>query len=68
MGDTTKRNLIVELMGKYSNVILTNENNKIIDAIRHVDAEMSSVREVLPNKEYVFPTTLGKLNFIRNKF
>ena len=47
-------------MGKYSNVILVNENDKIIDSMRHVDTEMSSVREVLPNKNYILPTTLRK--------
>ena len=63
MGDLVERSLIIELMGKYSNVILTNENNKIIDSMRHVDITMSSVREVLPNKDYILPTTLGKFNF-----
>lgn len=63
MGDLVERKLIVELMGKYSNVILTNEDNKIIDSMRHVDITMSSVREVLPNKDYILPTTLGKINF-----
>lgn len=63
MGDLVERNLVVELMGKYSNVILTNEHNKIIDSMKHVDITMSSVREVLPNKSYIFPTTLGKISF-----
>lgn len=63
LGDLTQKKLIVELMGKYSNVILVDENNKIIDSMRHVDIMMSSVREVLPNKKYILPTTLGKINF-----
>lgn len=67
-GDNVNRNLIVELMGKYSNAILTNENNKIIDSMRHVDITMSSVREVLPNKDYVFPSSLGKLDFTKTSF
>ena len=49
-------------MGKYSNVILI-DNNKIIDSMRHVTSLMSSVREVLPNKEYILPSSLGKINF-----
>lgn len=63
LGDLVKKSLIVELMGKYSNVILTSNDNKIIDSMRHVDITMSSVREVLPNKNYILPTTLGKINF-----
>lgn len=61
-GDYVKKDLIVELMGKYSNVILV-DNNTIIDSMRHVTSLMSSVREVLPNKEYVLPSSMGKLNF-----
>ena len=63
LGDLVERKLVVEIMGKYSNVILVDENNKIIDSMRHVDITMSSVREVLPNKNYILPTTLGKINF-----
>ncbi len=61
-GDLTTKDLIVELMGKYSNIILTDQE-KIIDSIRHVDITMSSVREVLPTKKYITPTTLGKNEF-----
>lgn len=63
LGDFVEKSLIIELMGKYSNVILVDNNNKIIDSMRHVDIMMSSVREVLPNKNYILPTTLGKINF-----
>ena len=61
-GDVVTKDLIVELMGKYSNIILL-DKDKIIDAIRHVDITMSSVREVLPSKKYIEPSSLGKLNF-----
>lgn len=61
-GDLTTKDLIVELMGKYSNIILV-DNEKIIDSIRHVDITMSSVREVLPTKKYILPTSLGKNDF-----
>ncbi len=64
LGDLVEKRLMVELMGKYSNLILVNDQNKVIDAMRHVDITMSSVREVLPNKEYIFPSTLGKNNFL----
>jgi predicted ribosome quality control (RQC) complex YloA/Tae2 family protein len=54
-GDIFNYKLIAEIMGKYSNIILIDENNKIIDSIRHVDATKSSVRYVLPNLIYKFP-------------
>ena len=61
-GDIVSKDLIVELMGKYSNIILL-DDMKIIDSIRHVDITMSSVREVLPSRKYVYPSSLGKANF-----
>ena len=66
-GDFVKKDLIVELMGKYSNVILV-DDEKIIDSMRHVTSLMSSVREVLPNKPYILPSSLGKLNFKDTSF
>ena len=68
LGDLVQKSLIVELMGKYSNVILIDDKEKIIDSMRHVDITMSSVREVLPNKNYILPTTLGKKNFTALSF
>lgn len=62
-GDVVKKTLVVELMGKYSNIILI-RNEKIVDSIRHVDITMSSVREVLPSKKYIVPSSLGKYNFL----
>ena len=64
LGDLTKYSLYIELMGKYSNIILVNENNKILDSIRHVDSTMSSIREVLPAREYILPTTMHKQEFL----
>ena len=61
-GDVVSKDLIIELMGKYSNIILI-DNEKIIDSIRHVDITMSSVREVLPSRKYISPSSMGKLNF-----
>lgn len=68
LGDLVQKSLIVELMGKYSNVILIDDKEKIIDSMRHVDITMSSVREVLPNKNYILPTTLRKKNFTALSF
>ena len=52
--------LIVELMGKHSNIILANENKRIIDSLRHLDSSSNSTRDILPAREYVFPTNTKK--------
>lgn len=62
MGDVCRKHLIVELMGKHSNIIFCDDNNKIIDSIKHISAQISSVREVLPGREYFIPDTTGKLD------
>lgn len=62
MGDICRKNLIIELMGKHSNIIFTDENNIIIDSIKHISHNVSSVREVLPGREYFVPDTTGKIN------
>ena len=60
MGDLCRRFLVFELMGKHSNLILTDEHDKVIDSLKHVSAFVSSVREVLPGKEYFIPKTEDK--------
>ncbi|MBQ3516333.1 MAG: NFACT family protein, partial [Lachnospiraceae bacterium] len=60
MGDTCIRVLCFELMGKYSNLILCDDQNIILDSLKHVSAVMSSVREVLPQREYFIPVTVEK--------
>lgn len=60
MGDLCRKDLIVEIMGKHSNIIFCTEDGKIIDSIKHVSAQMSSVREVLPGREYFIPDTMHK--------
>lgn len=57
LGDLCKKILIVELMGKHSNIIFCNSEGTIIDSIKHVSAMMSSVREVLPGRLYTMPST-----------
>lgn len=54
--------LISEIMGKHSNIIITNSENKILDAIKHIDFSISSARQVLPHLNYELPPTLLKLN------
>ena len=48
LGDLSRKKMYVEIMGKHSNIIFTDENNKIIDSIKRISANMSSLREVLP--------------------
>ena len=56
MGDLRHKTLLIEIMGKYSNIIFIDENNVIIDSIKHIPASVSSVREVLPGREYFIPS------------
>ena len=60
LGDLCRKVLIVEIMGKHSNIIFCTEEGKIIDSIKHVSAQISSVREVLPGREYFIPDTMHK--------
>lgn len=62
MGDLCRKKLIVEIMGKHSNIIFCDDKDMIIDSIKHVSAQMSSVREVLPGRNYFIPDTMGKQN------
>ncbi len=62
MGDLTEKYLYVEIMSKHSNIIFTNSDNMILDSIKHISAAVSSVREVLPGKEYFIPTQEDKVN------
>lgn len=54
LGDLCTKNLIVEIMGKHSNIIFTDDQNKIIDSIKHISGMVSSVREVLPTAPILF--------------
>ena len=60
LGDLCRKKLIVEVMGKHSNIIFCNEENVIIDSIKHISGMVSSVREVLPGKPYFIPETAHK--------
>ena len=61
LGDRVKLSLCVEIMGKYSNIILIDENENIIDALKRVDFTMSTQRLVLPNIKYELPPKQDKL-------
>ena len=60
MGDLRRKSLVIELMGKYSNIIFLGEDDLIIDSIKHISAMTSSVREVLPGRKYFIPETQSK--------
>lgn len=62
MGDLRSKTLVIEIMGKHSNIIFLDENDVIIDSIKRISAAVSSIREVLPGKQYFVPQTQEKLN------
>ena len=62
MGDLCRKRLIVEIMGKHSNIIFVNEEDMIIDSIKHISGLIRSVREVLPGRTYFIPHTQEKRN------
>ena len=61
MGDLCRHVLVIELMGKHSNIILL-DDDVILDSIKHISQMVSSVREVLPGRPYFVPETQGKSN------
>nr|WP_300834421.1 NFACT RNA binding domain-containing protein [uncultured Acetatifactor sp.] len=62
MGDLRRKTLVVEIMGKHSNIIFCDSEGTIIDSIKHVSAAVSSLREVLPGKAYFIAATQDKLD------
>ena len=65
LGDVCRKKLIIEIMGKHSNIIFCDDQNKIIDSIKHISGLVSSVREVLPGRDYFIPQTQDKRNPLR---
>ncbi|KUO52453.1 MAG: hypothetical protein APF76_05310 [Desulfitibacter sp. BRH_c19] len=65
IGEIAQKTLIIEIMGKHSNLILLNEHeNKIIDSIKKVSYGTSQYRQVLPGVEYISPPYQDKLNIL----
>ncbi len=62
MGDLCTKYLIIELMGKHSNIIFCDESMVILDSIKRINQFISSVREVLPGRNYFIPLTADKLD------
>ncbi len=67
LNDFTQKKLVIELMGKHSNIILLNNKNIIIDSLRHLDSSSNSLRDILPAHPYSEPTS-DKLDFITTSF
>lgn len=61
LNDLVTYKLIVELMGKHSNIILVNQENNIIDSLKHFTIFSGSLRNIIPNVPYEFPE-LNKLD------
>lgn len=71
LGDVRHKKLIIELMGKHSNIIFCDERDLIIDSIKHIPSSVSSLREVLPGRPYFIPNTMDKkdpLTLTREEF
>jgi predicted ribosome quality control (RQC) complex YloA/Tae2 family protein len=64
LGDPAAFTIIIEIMGRHSNVIVTDGEGKILDAIRRVDITTSRVRQVLPGMRYVLPPGQDKLSLL----
>lgn len=63
LGDTLNKRLIIELMGKYSNIMVVDpEQNIILDSIHHVSQAINQHRTIFPGREYIHPPEQHKLN------
>lgn len=62
MGDIVEKHIMCEIMGKNSNIILTDEKGKIIDSVKHVDLTVSRVRNIFPGLTYLLPPDADRKN------
>ncbi len=62
MGDYSVKKLVLEIMGRHSNLILADDKDTVLDCVKHITHDKSSVREVLPGKKYELPPAQNKLN------
>lgn len=58
----TTKDIIIEIMGRHSNIILTHEDDKIVDSIKRIPPSISRVRQILPGVKYILPPSQDKLN------
>ena len=66
LDDIISKKLVIELMGKHSNIILLDDENIIIDSLRHIKEIDENFRDILPHTKYFFPTS-NKNNFLELK-
>lgn len=64
VGDRTVKKLILEAMGRHSNLILLDHEGRILDCLRKVDQDMSGERQILPGMFYRLPPTQDKYNLL----
>ncbi len=64
LGDKVNITVATEIMGRHSNIIVFDQNGKIIDSIKRVDEEMSGVRQVLPGMSYTLPPSKTGINML----
>ena len=62
LGDLSVKRLIVEIMGRHSNIILVDDKDLIIDSIKRIGEGISRLRQVLPGSNYNFPPSQNKHN------
>ncbi|MBQ3114905.1 MAG: NFACT family protein [Clostridia bacterium] len=62
LGDVSVKKLIIEIMGRHSNIILVSSKNKVLGSIKHIDFSVSKVRQLLSGMDYEYPPSQGKLN------
>ena len=62
LGDHVLRRLVLEIMGRHSNLLLLDENDKILEATRHVNPEMSRIRQIQPGRTYLPPPPQDRLS------
>ena len=69
LGDLSQKQLIIEIMGRYSNIVLVDpERNMILDSIKHVSFAVNSHRAILPGQEYKLPPAQDKQNPFTSSF
>ncbi len=64
IGDRERLTLCIEIMGRYSNIILIDEKGLVVDAVKRIDVTMTKDRVVLPKIEYTLPQKQDKLNIV----
>lgn len=62
MGDISVKRLVIEVMGRVSNIILVDAAGKVLGSIKHIDFSVSQVRQLIPGMMYEMPPSQGKLN------